>query len=117
MDNIKITVNFTLPGSVMYEEQDCQSDPNKSDTRLIDVFDKKLNKSITLKYKTRRSKPVTQCINMTEEAYRGMLDIPVAGMTSSHWKRMSPAAKVIEYLKLIQHDLKATSFDFTIYDD
>lgn len=91
MDNIKITVSYTIPGSVMIGKKDSE--------------------------KPRRCKPAMLSINMTDLAYEEMLHTPCNKVSPKHWQRMSEAQRVIEHLKLIQQDFHAISFEFTIYND
>lgn len=92
MDNIKISVTYTIPGSVMYSENKESSKP-------------------------RKCKPAMQSINMTDVTYEDMIRTPCNKISPKHWKRMTEPQRVIEHLKLIQHDLNAINFEFTIYDD
>lgn len=117
MNNIKISISFSIPGSIMFQEKDSKGEPVRYNLNTIAVSDRKNSKTETLTYKTAKCKPCTQPINMTEEAYKDMMSTPIHNISLNHWKRMSEKQKVAEHLKDIQHDLHATSFEFTIYED
>lgn len=112
MDNIKISVSFSIPGSVAYQEKDNNGDPIRYNTVSIPM-----GKSAPITIKVAKCKPSTQSINMTDEAYKGMLSTPIHKISLNHWKRMTDVQRVAEHLKDIQYDLHATSFEFTIYED
>ena len=117
MDNIKISASFKLQGSVMYSEKDRKGDPLHYDVNTVDLYDKKKNKTITAKFKTSRYKPCIQTINMSMEAYQSMISVPTANISTAHWKRMSENQRIAEYLKEMQYDLGAISFEFTVFND
>ena len=54
---------------------------------------------------------------MTKEAYYYMINNIVNNISNSHWKRLSNHRRIEEHLKGLQHDLKAASFEFTIFED
>lgn len=93
MDNIKITVNFTLSGRVRNR---INNDP---ETKIY-------------KYKD-----CNQTINMSRDAYVELLRTPCNNITPKHWQRLNPYQRISEHLKELQHDLQATNFTFVIYND
>lgn len=115
MDNIKISASFLLPGSVMNREKDSNGDPVKYSKLTLDVIGNK-GKHEVLKMKIPKCHPCTQVINMTEKAYNYMMST-AHGYSPSYWHNLSERQRIAEYLKDIQYDLHATSFDFTILDD
>lgn len=117
MDNIKISATFKIQGSVMYQEKDKNGNPLHYDVNTMKFYDKKINNTDIVKFKTSRCKPCIQSINMSEEAYQNMIDTPTGSMSSNHWKRMSKNQRIAEHLKELQHDLGATSFEFTVFDN
>lgn len=117
MDNIKISASFKLQGSVMYSEKDKNSEPLHYNVNTINLYDKKKNKTETVKFKTSRYKPCIQTINMSIEAYQYMMSTPTANMSAAHWKRMSENQRITEHLKENQHDLGAVSFEFIVFND
>ena len=117
MDNIKISVRFSINGTVKYSEKDASGDPVHYKKNTIDLYDKKKKRTETFTYKTSKYKPITQNINMTQEAYQYMLSTPVEGTSANHWKRMSVKQRIAEHLKEVQANLGANSFEFTIFED
>lgn len=116
MDNIKISVTFSIPGNVMYSDKECAEDFEKYSIKTVGVYDSKKNKTEFLKSKVRKCKPCKQIINMSQEAYDCMMDTP-ANSSKNHWKRMSEKQRIAEHLKDMQYQLHATSFEFTIFND
>lgn len=108
MDNVKITATFTLPGRV--------KNPTLEKVHTLDVQDKK-GKFETLKFTTSEYTEVNQTINMSQEAYEGMMTSPCNGIPPKKWKTIPKALRVMEHLKAIKHDLHASHFTFVIYDD
>ena len=51
------------------------------------------------------------------ETYKYMMSTPIDNISANHWKRMSENQRITEHLKEIQHDLDATSFEFTVFND
>lgn len=117
MDNIKISATFKIQGSVMYQEKDKDGNPLHCDVNTMKFYDKKTNHTDIVNFKTSKCKPCIQSINMSEEAYQNMMNTPVGGMSTNHWKRMSKNQRIAEHLKELQHDLGATSFEFTVFDN
>lgn len=79
----------------------------------------KISASFKLKGNVRNSnyKPCIQTINMSMEAYQYMMGTSIDNISANHWKRMSENQRITEHLKEIQHDLDATSFKFTVFED
>ena len=117
MDNIKISASFKLKGSIMYSEKDQNDKSLYYDVNTTCSYDKKKKRTETFTYKTSKYKPITQNINMTQEAYQYMLSTPIEGTSANHWKRMSVKQRIAEHLKEVQANLGANSFEFTIFED
>lgn len=96
MNDIKLSLTVTLPGRVMFSEQECSKQlkktivDKKNHKKVIDVtvvdFAKTTEHSMvveskvdgkkvkeTIHFRTRKCKPITQVINMTSEAYNYMV--------------------------------------------
>lgn len=117
MDNIKISVSFKIKGGIMYQEKDKDGDPLYYDINTMEFRNNKTKHTDVVKFKTPKCKPCIQTINMTEEAYRYMLDTPTSNMSANHWKRIPENQRITEHLKEIQHDLDAINFEFTVFED
>lgn len=117
MDNIKISVSFKIKGGIMYQEKDKNGDPLYYDINTMEFRNNKNKHTDVVKFKTPKCKPCIQTINMTEEAYKNMIDNPISNISISHWKRMSDNQRITEHLKELQHDLDAISFEFTVFED
>lgn len=117
MDDIKVTVSFSIPGSVMLKAKAPNGDPIEFISNSLSVSDRNSKKSETITFKTSKCKPCTQSINITREAYKSMLSTPIHKISPFQWNSMSKKKKIAEHLKDIQHDLHATSFEFIIYEE
>ena len=90
MDDIKISVNFKIKNNTI----------SKNDNPKVSRYNY-----------------CVQSINMTKEAYYYMINNITNNISNSHWKRLSNHRRIEEHLKGLQHDLKAASFEFTIFED
>lgn len=117
MDNVKITVSFVIPGSTRCIEKNANGEPVKYDICTVDTYNRKKDTYTSIRMKVAKTKPAVQTINMTDEAYAGMLTVPAKGISINHWRRISDTQKVASHLTDLQHDLGASSFDFVIYED
>lgn len=117
MDNIKISASFKIKGGIMYQEKDKDGNPLYYDINTMEFRNNKNKHTDVVKFKTPQCKPCIQTINMTEEAYKYMLNTSTSNMSANHWKRMSENQRITEHLKELQHDLDAISFEFTVFED
>ena len=117
MDNIKISASFKLKGSVRISNKNQNDKLLNYDVNTMNFYNKKKNKTKTVKLNTSCYKPCTQTINMSMETYQYMMSTPIDNISANHWKRMSENQRITEHLKEIQHDLNATSFEFIVFED
>ena len=116
MDNVKISVSFTIPGSVMDKEKNSKGELVNYTNLSFNVIGKK-GRYETLKTKLPKCKLCIQNINMTKETYDNILTTPVHKFSASYWKRLPAKQRIAEFLKDMQNDLHASSFEFTILED
>lgn len=120
MDNIKVTANFELPGSVMYNGED--SSHYTSQSNIIEHTVRK-GKKLGIKrepivYKVRKCIPAIQCINLTEESYEYMTSKEVPSFSKkSVWHRLSKNLRLTAHLEEIAGNLGGTLLNFTVYED
>ena len=118
MDNIKISANFKLKGSVMYSEKDKNGEPIHYDINTVNFYDTETNKTKTVKLKTSRCKPCVQTISMSKEAYQYMISNEVPSFsTKSAWNKMTVEQRLVAHLNETASSLGGKLVDYTIYPD
>jgi len=119
MVNIKLTVNIELPGSTMVEESVCQSDKNMSEKHKL-VFRNRKNakETETLEFTTRKCKPATQVINMSEEAYTYMVSNEIPDFSNrSTWLKMSRKQRLEAHLTRTAEHLGGKLSKYEVFPD
>ena len=125
MNVTKLTANIELPGSVMFGKEACQKSPKKyTESNYLVVEDKiKVGKKTKIKkekiqFYTRKSIPVLQVINMSEEAYQYMISNEVPSFsTKSAWNKMTVEQRLVAHLNETASSLGGKLVDYTIYPD
>lgn len=133
MANVIGSLRIELPGSTMYSKQECfvnsengkmvpNFDKFNHEQIMLEgtVFDKKNKKKVFSKdlhtIHTRKSKPATQVIPITEEGYEGMLkDCPMS-ITPAKWKRMNDSQRFNASIDAIAHDFGGKVLDYTFFE-
>lgn len=130
----KISLTFVLPGSILLSEQECSKNPKNSYiTHKIMLPHSIKGKKMKPVYKpifvkTRKTRTVTQHINMTTEAYLYMLNTPTTSKLSRMvknkskgivraWDLLSEHEKLSAHFDLIASDLHAISYFYEILQD
>jgi hypothetical protein len=112
MVNIKILATFTLPGSVMVNED------TENTTSINTMMLKNKGKKELLHFRTRKSIDARQSIKMSDEAYKYMISSFVPEWSNpGDWKKMSKTQRLIAHLNRIKDYLGATGFEYSICDD
>lgn len=122
-----------LPGRVMVSQQVAENKP-KETTELnilkFKSFNKKAKKFVneTITFRTRKSIPARQVLQMSKEAYKAMLEEPtspkyskvvakVKGKLIRVWDTMSEDARIRKHCELIAKDRHAIDFFFNVLDN
>jgi hypothetical protein len=133
MDNIKVSLQITLPGRVLWSKRDClklvyetktmKNGTKKTFKRLIPEEDKweqyKLkvyNSPYIINY--RGCKPATQTLNISEIAYKYMVskECP-AFMKPKEWASMSKKMRLETHLNNIAESLGGKVFKYHVFED
>lgn len=132
MSNIKLSVNITLPGSVMMTSQECEENPKVNYDRNFMTLSvketlpksKKVSyRSIPIEYKTRKCKTAQQVIKMCDEAYEYMTSNSCPEWFNStyggpmRWKRLSKIERLEYHLDRVCKSVGGSSFTYNIYPD
>ena len=124
MIDTKVLLSITLPGRVMYTvptSEKVEKDDPRFDDNSLRFFDQKTRKPYFVNFKTRGFVPAKQTINLSEEAYKGMIspnEVPywIRG-GKKVWLRMSNTQRLEEHLSRIAEGLNGISYSYDILMD
>lgn len=123
MSEIKVNLSITLQGRVLMSEQECSKNPNNYDYHSMVVetgYNKKTKKSTTdlIKFRTRKSIPATQSINISKEAYEYYISNECPDFSKpKYWQSMSKKMRLEAHLAEITKGLKGISFTYQVFED
>lgn len=142
MSEIKVSVTFSLPGRVMYNNEECTrtikkeitkknnktgksykkiieeqvDDWHKMDKNVINISCNGGKNNITVY--TRKYKKAKQSINFNKDTYNYMVSNECPSFsTMSHWKRLKPIQRLEEHIRQIAEHLNATLLDYKVFED
>lgn len=107
MMETKLSVTFVLPGRTM----ETQVAPANSKT--IKIKTKKGYKTKKV-LPERTFIPAKQVINISEIAYKAMIENCASNKFNKMWNTMAKNERIKQHLNLIAHDLGAISFTFEV---
>lgn len=134
MKEIKVSLKVTLPGRVLFSQEEClkttktyfTNKRGKKAFRLDTIVDKSKTELNTFKvdkkivhFVTRKCKPVYQQINLDIDTYKYMIstsDNPV-GCTPSKWKRLNTRERLEFHLRGICEALSGTEYSYYVFED
>lgn len=123
MSEIKVSVVYTLPGSVMITQDEAKHlEKEKSGTGFdltkLKVEDKKGKKDV-LNVRTRKFKSCSQSINMCKEAYDYMTskDSCLPNIKPFIWAKMSKPQRLKAHLDAICQHLGGISYTYKVFDE
>lgn len=128
MVTIKLSVTIELQGSKMMTPQECGENPkNYDDNKLllsVKHFDKKTKKfyyrTEPLNFKTRKSVPAQQSINMSDEAYEYMTSQACPEWYPfgiNKWKKLSATERLELHLDRVCKGLNGKSYTYVVFGD
>lgn len=135
MSNIKLSLSIVLLGSTMYSQEEAKAlEQEKSGkgynsfSLTIDSMEKKKMVKETLHVKVRNSRPASQSINISQEAYDYMISkeapefaIPLAKKAKRpvdrFWRSLPDTAKLNLHLNEICKSLGGTSYTYQVFED
>lgn len=119
MKDIKVNLSISIPGRIMYSEEEAEAMPNNKGYELTKVtLNGKKGKRDILNVLSRGCKPVTQSININRDAYDYMCsDTPAKNIKPNIWKKMKREKRLIAHLEELCESLGGTSFTYKIFDD
>lgn len=124
MSEIKVNLSVTLQGRVPLSEQECSKNPNNYDYHTLAVESytktkkgKKFDKEI-IKFRTRKSIPAMQSLNISKEAYEYYISKECPEFSKpKYWQSMSKKMRLEAHLAEITKGLNGISFTYQIFED
>lgn len=138
MSETKVSLYVKLPGRVMYSKEECIKEKKErivrvkgKKTKVVEeiVDNDKLERNTlelrnegeveTYTYYTRKSRPASQTINLTKEAYDYMTDRNSCPEWSKapRWVNMNKKERLELHLKNIMEQLGGVSFSYKVLDE
>lgn len=142
MDNIKVSLQITLPGRVMWSKRDCLKLVRENKTLkdgstktfkklvpeegkweqfklMVDIYEGKKKRGVQSYFINYRGcKPATQTLNISEVAYKYMVskECPYF-MKPREWAPMSKKMRLEAHLNNIAESLGGKVLDYHVFDD
>ena len=140
MVEIKVNLSVVLPGSTMLSKEECLKtiqkvittktgkkklvvkeveDWNKMDSHSLKVSDKNGANTEIITFHTRKSKPATQSMNISKEAYNYMIDKNACPEWSkqSAWNKMDKEERLKSHLQRTMEYLGGISYSYQVFED
>ena len=137
MNEIKVSLNIILPGRVLISKRDCLKKVKENyvdkrghkrtkihyveDWDKFDMFTMKVSAkgegTDILNIHTRKTKPATQSINMSKEAYDYMTSVDSNIGSPSTWRQMSKTKRLEAHLNRYAESLGGTLGDYVVFED
>lgn len=126
MNEIKVSLSITLQGGVMYSQEQAKALEEEKvgtgyDTFNMRVEGKKSNcreDVQTITVKTRKSKPASQSLNLSMDAYNYMVSNEAPYFVKPRdWERLTKKQRLEAHLKRIVEELGGVSFTYAVLDN
>lgn len=125
-NEIKVSLSVTLPGSVMYSQEQAKALEEEKVGTGYDTFNMRVEgkksdgrKDVqTITVKTRKSKPASQSLNLSMDAYNYMVSNEAPYFVKPRdWERLTKKQRLEAHLKRICEELGGVSFTYAILDN
>ena len=127
MSIIKLSLKIVLPGRTLLSEQECSKNPEESfNSHSMVVEDNKHNKEV-IHFQTRKNRTITQCLNISEEAYKAMtakasdqkddMNNCPEWSKARDWFNLSKTQRLEAHLDRISKTVGGVSFTYNVLDD
>lgn len=119
MDNIKLTAKFILNGASMYSEAECEKDSEKYQYNfmMLHSFEGGKNTTEKVTFLTRRTKPIFQVINISQDAYEEWLNHAPYREKYKLFKKLSNEEKIKAHLEEIATHINGKYHSHFVYPD
>lgn len=124
-NEIKVSLSVTLQGSVMYSQEQAKALEEEKVGTGYDTFNMRVEevkkngkKDIKiLNVKTRKSKPASQSLNLSMDAYNYMVSNEAPYFVKPRdWERLTKKRRLEAHLKRIVEELGGVSFTYAVLD-
>ena len=125
-NEIKVSLSVTLSGSVMYSQEQAKALEEEKVGTGYDTFNMRVEgkksdgrKDVqTITVKTRKSKPASQSLNLSMDAYNYMVSNEAPYFVKPRdWERLTKKQRLEAHLKRICEELGGVSFTYAILDN
>lgn len=144
MNEIKLSLSVELQGRTMLSKEECLKttqkviekrtkagkvykktievqveDWDKTEKHTVQVTETNGSNPEIITFRTRKTRPATQSLNMSEEAYKYMIDknsCP-SWLKPSKWNAMSEKERLEAHLQRIAEYLGGTSYTYQVFED
>lgn len=128
----KLSLILILPGGTLVSQQVAENKPEEftEEQKIVlrNYKSKKNKEPEVVAFKTRKSLPARQVLEMSQEAYEAMLETSTSskynkvvakskGRPIRVWDTMSEDARIRKHCELIAHDMGAIDFSFNVFED
>ena len=127
MNTTKVSLKIVLPGRVMLSEQECLKNPKESfNNHSMVVTDEEHHKE-AIHFNTRKNRTITQCLNISEEAYKAMtakasnqkddMNNCPEWSKARDWFNLSKTQRLVAHLDRISKSIGGLSFTYNVMED
>lgn len=126
MNEIKVSLSITLQGGVMYSQEQAKTLEKEKEGTGYDTFSMRVKgkksdgkKDVqTITVKTRKSKPASQSLNLSMDAYNYMVSNEAPYFVKPRdWGRLTKKQRLEAHLKRIVEELGGVSFTYAVLDN
>ena len=126
MNEIKVSLSIVLQGSIMYSQEQAKALEEEKVGTGYDTFNMRVEgkksdgrKDVqTITVKTRKSKPASQSLNLSMDAYNYMVSNEAPYFVKPRdWERLTKKQRLEAHLKRICEELGGVSFTYAVLDN
>lgn len=126
MNEIKVSLSIVLQGSTMYSQEQAKALEKEKEGTGYDTFSMRVEgkksdgkKDVqTITVKTRKSKPASQSLNLSMDAYNYMVSNEAPYFVKPRdWERLTKKQRLEAHLKRIVEELGGVSFTYAVLDN
>lgn len=126
MNDVKVSLSIILQGGVMYSQEQAKALEKEKEGTGYDTFSMRVEgkksdgkKDVqTITVKTRKSKPASQSLNLSMDAYNYMVSNEAPYFVKPRdWERLTKKQRLEAHLKRIVEELGGVSFTYAVLDN
>lgn len=126
MNEIKVSLSIVLQGSTMYSQEQAKALEKEKEGTGYDTFSMRVEgkksdgkKDVqTITVKARKSKPASQSLNLSMDAYNYMVSNEAPYFVKPRdWERLTKKQRLEAHLKRIVEELGGVSFTYAVLDN